>query len=192
MATTQSTVSLGDRYAEIAVVLVTAVALLAGWVYKSSVENRSVAFESEEGLSAALPAGWLRSEAEGAVVRVRDTASAGFATTYTISKLAVASDVTSAQAASFQMLDHSQQLTGFRVLDQQTVLVNGQEAYQVSYVFVEANPNVTHDDIPSVVRGLDYTFVKDGQAITISYWADEQEFELGLNRFHRFLSSVRM
>jgi len=128
---------------------------------------------------------------EGSLIRATDRTSAGFATTYAISKLAVAADVTPAQAASFQTLDRSQQLTGFRVLNQQTVLVNGQEAYQVSYVFVESDPDLTSADIPSVVRGMDYTFVKDGQAITVSYWADDQEFEAGLNLFNRFLSSVK-
>jgi len=182
--------SLGDRYAEITVVAVTVIALLAGWFYKSSVESRSVAFESD-GVSAAVPDGWLQSQGEGSLIRAADRTSAGFPTTYAISKLAVAADVTAAQAASFQTLDRSQQLTGFRVLNQQTVLVNGQEAYQVSYVFVESDPNLTSADIPSVVLGMDYTFVKDGQAITVSYWADEHEFEPGLNLFNRFLSSVK-
>ncbi len=190
MTTHQKTVSLGDRYAETTVVIVTVIALLAGWFYKSSVENRSVAFESD-GVSAALPAGWLRSEAEGDLIRTTDRTSAGFPTTYAISKLAVAADITPARAASFQTHDRSQQLTGFRVLNQQTVLVNGQEAYQVSYVFVESDPNLTQADIPSVVLGMDYTLVTDGQAITVSYWADEHEFEPGLNLFNRFLSSVK-
>ena len=190
MSTNTNKPSLGDRYAEIAVVVVTVIALLAGWFYKSSVESRSVTFESD-GVSAAVPDGWLQSQAEGNLIRATDRTSAGFATTYAISKLAIAADVTPAQAASFQTLDRSQQLTGFRVLNQETVLVNGQEAYQVSYVFVESDPDLTHADIPSVVRGVDYTCVKDGQAITVSYWADDQEFEAGLNLFNRFLSSVK-
>jgi hypothetical protein len=182
--------SLGDRYAEISVVVVTIIALLAGWFYKSSVENRSVAFKSE-GVSAAVPDGWIQSQAEGNLIRATDRTSTGFPTSYAISKLAVAPDVTTAQAASFRTLDRSQQLIGFRVLNQQSVLVNGQEAYEVSYVFVESDPNITRADIPSVVRGLDYTFVKDGQAITVSFWADEHEFEPGMNLFNRFLSSVK-
>ena len=190
MSTYMNKLSLGDRYAEITVVVVTVIALLAGWFYKSSVETRSVAFESD-GVSAAVPDGWLQSQAEGNLIRATDRTSAGFPTTYAISKLAVAADVTAAQAASFQTLDRSQQLTGFRVLNQQTVLANGQEAYQVSYVFVDYNPNATQAEIPSVVRGVDYTFVKGGQAITVSFWADEHEYEAGLNRFNRFLSSVK-
>ena len=53
--------SLGDRFAEITVVVVTIIALLAGWMFKSSVENRSVPFTSGA-VSAALPSGWLQSE----------------------------------------------------------------------------------------------------------------------------------
>jgi hypothetical protein len=190
MSTYMNKPSLGDRYAEITVVVVTVIALLIGWFYKSSVENRSVTFESD-GVSAAVPDGWLQSQAEGDIIRATDRASAGFPTTYAISKLAIAAEVTPVQAASFQTTDRSQQLTGFRVLNQQTVLVNGQEAYQVSYVFVDYNPNAIQADIPSVVRGVDYIFVKNGQAITVSYWADEHEYEVGLNLFNRFLSSVK-
>lgn len=190
MSTNTNKSSLGDRYAEITVVTVTVIALLAGWFYKSGVESRSVAFESD-GVSAAVPDGWIQSQAEGDLIRATDRTSTGFATSYTISKLAVAADVTPVQAASFRTSDRSQQLTGFRVLDQQAVSVYGQEAYQVSYVFVESDPNLTRADIPSVVQGVDYTFVKDGQAITVSYWADEHEFEAGLNLFNRFLSSVK-
>lgn len=190
MSTNMNKPSLGDRYAEITVVVVTAIALLAGWFYKSSVESRSVAFESD-GVSAALPDGWLQSQAEGDLIRATDRTSTGFPTTYAISKLAVAAEITPAEAASFQTLERSQQLTGFRVLKQQTVLVNGQTAYQVSYVFVESDPNITEADIPSVVRGVDYTFVKDSQAITVSFWADQHEFEAGMNLFNRFLSSVK-
>ncbi|HJR78473.1 MAG TPA: hypothetical protein VJ821_00285 [Anaerolineales bacterium] len=190
MTTAQKTVSLGDRYAETAVVIVTLLALLAGWLYKSSVENRSLTFESD-GIIAEVPKGWFQSQSESTVIQVTDPTSAGFATMYAISRQTVANDVSPAQAASFQNLDLGQQLTDFRVLDQQPVLVNGQEAYQVSYVFVESDPNLARDDIPSVVLGRDYTFVRNGQAITVSYRADEHEFEPGLNRFYRFLSSVQ-
>ena len=38
--------SLGDRYAEISVILVTLLALALGWALKSAVEARSVPFEA--------------------------------------------------------------------------------------------------------------------------------------------------
>ena len=47
-------ISLGDRYAEISVVVVTVIALLVGWFYKSGVENRSISFNSG-GITAAVP-----------------------------------------------------------------------------------------------------------------------------------------
>ena len=53
-------ISLGDRYAEITVIIVTIIALLAGWCYKSSVENSSIPF-NVEGITAHARKGWLQS-----------------------------------------------------------------------------------------------------------------------------------
>ena len=75
-------VSLGDRYAEISVLVLTVVALLAGWLYKSNVENRSIAFDSN-GITARAPQGWLQAQPTGdEILHTTDISSGGFGTTY--------------------------------------------------------------------------------------------------------------
>ncbi len=185
------TVSLGDRYAEIAVLALTIIALFIGWMYKSSVENRSVPFTSGS-VSAALPAGWLQSEGkDGDLVRVTDMTSSGFATTYKVRYAEVSKDVTYDQFASADIRSLGQNLTAFRVLSQQQVTVNGKEAFEVKYAFVESNPNAARQELPVVVRGLEYVFIKDGKAVTVTYWASQSEYESDLNLFTRFLTSVK-
>jgi hypothetical protein len=184
-------VSLGDRYAEIAVFAVTIIALLIGWMYKSSVENRSVPFEAK-GVSAALPAGWMQATGkDGDLVRVTDMNSGEFSTTYKVRYAEVSKDVTHDQFASADVRTLAQDLIAFRVLSQQRVTVNGREAFEIQYVFVESNPNVVRQDLPVVVRGLEYIFIKDGKAVTVTYWASQAEYDASLGLFQRFLTSIK-
>jgi hypothetical protein len=183
-------ISLGDRYAEITVILITVIALIAGWFYKSSVENSSIPF-NVEGISAQAPKGWLQSQPAGdELLRATDRSSSGFNTTYLLRKIPIAADTSAAQVANLLTLSHGQELLAFRALDQRDVTVFNKTAYEISYVYVESNPDLTHKNIPSVVRGADYIFVNGNYAVVVSYWADEKNYDLDLNRFHLFLESV--
>jgi hypothetical protein len=77
------------------------------------------------------------------------------------------------------------------VLEQQRVTVAGHEAYEISYVFVESDPNLTHAQFPKVVRGMDIIFLNGDQAAVVTYWAGEGSFELDLGRFQQFLKSLK-
>jgi hypothetical protein len=183
--------SLGDRYAEISVAVLTVIALLAGWFYKSAVENRSIPFESK-GISAQAPSGWLQVTPKGdEVLHVIDISSNGFGTTYLVRDIPIAADTTASQMASQLSLEHGQNLTAFRVLDQREVLVYGRTAYEVSYAYVESNPDMTHAELPSVVRGMDYIFIKGDRATVATFWAEEKNFDIDLARFLRFLESLK-
>ena len=183
-------VSPGDRYAELTVILITVIALLAGWFYKVSVENSSVPF-SASGVSAQAPKGWLQSGPVGEeLLRTTDRSSSGFNTTYILRKMPLAADTSAAQVASLLTLSHGQDLLAFRVLDQREVKVYGRIAYELSYVYVESNPNLTHKNIPSVVRGIDYIFMNGNGALVVSFWADDKNYALDLDRFLLFLRSI--
>jgi hypothetical protein len=183
--------SLGDRFAEIAVMVLTIVALLVGWNFKASVENRSVAFEAN-GISAQAPKGWRQAQATGdELLRTTDLSSNGFGTTYIIRQTPVAEDATEGGVASLMTLEYGQKLTAFRVLDQREVTVNGQKAYELRYVFVESNPDLTHASAPKVVYGLDYIYLNGANAVVVSYRAEEKNFDVDLDRFHTFLESVK-
>ncbi len=184
-------VSLGDRYAEITVALITIIALIGGWFYKSSVENSSVPF-NVEGITAQAPKGWLQSEPSGdELLRTTDRSSSGFNTTYILRKLPLAADTSASQVASFLTLGHGQELLAFRVLEQREVTVYGKAAYEVRYVYVESNPDLTHKNIPSVVRGMDYIYMNGDNAVVVSFWADDRNFDIDLGRFHLFLQSIK-
>jgi hypothetical protein len=183
--------SLGDRYAEITVVIVTLVALAAGWFFKSSVENASVPFEAQ-GVTAQAPRGWLQSGASGdELLRTVDINASGFGATYVVRQIVVTSEATASEVASRVAFEHAQDLLAFRVLDQQEVTdANGRRAFMLSYVYVESNPDLTHAELPSVVRGSDFIYLAGERAIVVSFQADEKNYDLDLGRFYTFLKSI--
>jgi hypothetical protein len=183
--------SLGDRFAELSVVLLTIVALVAGWFVKSSVENRSLAFTSG-GITAQVPTGWLTVRPSGnEVLHIIDRTTSGFGTTYVIEVEAVPADVQAGQIVSLVTLARGNTLALYRVLDQNEVLVQGRKAIEVDYVYVESAANLTHASIPAVVRGQDFIFINNGQAVIVGYRADQSAYDTELGRFYRFLVSVK-
>ncbi len=192
MTTTTATApSLGDRYAQWTVALLAVLALLAGWMLKAGVENRSVGFEAD-GVSAQAPAGWLRmAGGETELLHAANPASDGFGTTYVIDTVPVPANATGGDVASLLSLSRGQALTGFRVLDQFEVTVDGRAAYRMSFAYVETHPDATHDELPSVVQGIDFIFLDGSRAVVVTYMADESAYEADYGRFRRFLSSVK-
>ncbi len=183
--------SLGDRFAEISVFIITAIALLIGWNLKSNVENRAYLFEAN-GISVQAPDGWRQIQTSGdEAFHSAELSSDGFGTTYIVRNIPIPADASAGGIASLLTLERGQKMTAFRVLDQREVNVNDKIAYELSYVFVESNPDLTHASAPKVVYGVDYIYINGNQAVVVTYWAEEGKYEIDLDRFHRFLQSVK-
>ena len=184
--------SLGDRYAEISVILVALLALLAGWFVMEGAQNRSLPYDAA-GITAQVPAGWIQSTPDGELLLETHAraSSGGFQTTYSISKMLLTPDSGINESVSLLTLQRGQELTVYRVFDQRRIAMNGREGVQVTYVYVETNPNVSHAESPVVVRGEDFIFFTAEGAIIVSYRAAEENYERGLARFYRFLESVQ-
>jgi hypothetical protein len=71
------------------------------------------------------------------------------------------------------------------------VSIGGRDAYEITYAYVESNPNMTHVDLPVVVHGVDTIFFTDKGAVIVTYRASEAEYEGGLSAFHRFINSIQ-
>jgi hypothetical protein len=182
--------SLGDRYSDWAVIVVTLVAVLLGWLLMSNVQSRSVPFDSG-GVKGQMPAGWVTDLAEaGVVLHTSELGGSGFSTTYQLEVIPVASDASPSDVASFYSIDRAQNLNTVRVLEQQDVTVNGQNGYKVTYAFVDADSDLTRADVPVVVRGVDYFFIAGDHAVVVTYQAGEDNYTTDFGRFRRFLESL--
>jgi PPE-repeat protein len=179
------------RLSDLLVILITIIALLAGWLFKTSVENRSVSFDSA-GFSAQTPEGWLNVNPQGnEVLHVNELSSSGFGTTYIVESILIEKDSSFGQASSLLTLQRGQTLTAYRVLDQKEITVSGRQAYEISYVFVESNSNLTHNVFPNIVRGMDIIFLNGDHAMVATFWADKQSYDNDLGRFQLFLKSLK-
>src|SRR5512140_2033362 len=123
--------SLGDRYAELSVLVVTVIALALGWWLKTGVENRGLPF-SAAGITAQTPAGWLVSKASGEeVLHVTDRTAKGFGTTYLIQQMPAAADANLGGVAGMLTLQRGSELTAYKVLNQQNVSIGGRQAVEI-------------------------------------------------------------
>ena len=137
-----------------------------------------------------MPLG-LTLAAEGdSLVQVRQRASDGFQTEYVITQQPV-SDGGINEVVSLLTLQHGQDLIAYRVLGQQAVTLGGRDAYELKYAYVESDPNVSHADLPVVIRGVDYIFLNGGKAIIVTYRASDAEYARGLAAFLRFIHSIQ-
>lgn len=183
--------SLGNRFAELATLGLTLVALFLGWLLMNSVQGRTLPFEAG-GVSGQVPQGWMTASDDGdTLFRASDRSAEGYATTYRIESIPVAENSGPADVISLLTLQRGRALTAFRVLSQETsTTVAGNPAALVEYVFVESDPDLTQASIPSVVRAYDYIFVAGERALVVSFWADDAHFESNLPRFLAFLQSL--
>lgn len=188
---TSQTLAQSVRVSDPLLILLTVVALLVGWYFKASVENRSTPFEST-GISAQAPEGWLNVNPQGReILHVTELSSKGFGTTYIVESILIEKDSSFGQAASLLTLERGQTLTAFRVLDQKEITVSGKQAYEISYVFVESNSNLTHNIYPNIVHGLDIIFLNGDHAVVATFWADRLSYDYDLGRFQLFLKSLK-
>ena len=194
MTTTSKTmrvVSLGDRFAGLSVIVLTLIALALGWLLKSTVESRSLPFNSGS-ITAQVPSGWLAlHQKAGEILHVTDRTTTGFGTTYIIQLEAVPAGAKPGEILGLLTLERGNSLTAYRVVSQQQVLVQGRTALQIDYVYVESAANLNNAVMPSVVRGQDYVFVNGSQAVIVTYRADQSAFDADLGRFYQFLVSVK-
>jgi hypothetical protein len=182
--------SLGDRYSDLAVIVLTLVAVFLGWLLMSSVQSRSVAFDAA-GVKAQMPAGWRTSQADtGVILHATELGGSGFGTTYQVEVVPVASGAKPADVASLYSLSRGKDLLALRVLEQQDVSVNGHDGYKVTYAYVDSDSDLTQANIPVVVRGADYIFVAGDHAVVATYRASEDNYEADFGRFRRFLESL--
>lgn len=184
-------ISRSARLSDLLVIIITIIALLTGWMFKTSLENRSVSFE-KEGFNAQTPEGWLNVNPQGnEILHVTELSSSGFGSTYIVESILIEKDSSFGQAASLLTLQRGQTLNAYRVLDQKEITVSGKQAYEISYVYVESNPNLTHNVFPNIVRGLDIIFLNGDHAVVATFWADKLAYDNDLGRFQLFLKSLK-
>lgn len=185
-------VTRSDRFNSVLVVIAFGLAALAGLFLLGSDSSSLWSYSSREaGIDAVYPAGWLSDEEGDYIVRLRDPASRPFKTQYII-RVIPASQTTSVRNILDELtIQRSVDLSAYRVLNVESVTLNGIEQTQMNFVFVDADPDPFSQRVPTIVQGTDVVIIDEGRALVVTYMANDTDYAQGLGTFQTFLGSLR-
>lgn len=179
--------------AEWMVILLVAIALIAGWGLKASAEN-AVERYSANGITLSYPAHWMPSRPSDGSLRFRDTQAGGVPATITVRPAsacsAEAAAATVAAEAEGLILTHGSNLTAYSTLSTASAAFRGQPARRVSYAYVQDNANAFLQSLPVVMLGEDLVTYQQGQVYVISLRATQGEFAAAQGKFEALLGSI--
>jgi hypothetical protein len=180
-----------DQTAQSAVwiVVITLLALLLGWLIKGSIENR-VQVKEHGGVRAEFPAGWkieVGLNDEQFIFGGSDPFDPTLS--YSVRLMPASSDMKVTDLVVTHNLERGQKLNSYKVLDQTSQVVNGQNAYRVHFAYVLPGSN---DQAPLVVEGLDYYFFNQPKSMVVTLEENTTSFEDAQPRFLAFLQKVSM
>jgi len=167
--------------------LLTLCALVAAWVMKNSVENRLLLVE-QRGVSAYVPQGWKisRGIAEGSLVFSAKDIFASYHA-YNVHLEPISADMTEKDVVFMLNLTRSGVSDAYRVLNQEAIKINGKDAYQVNYAYVNAKDMT---EAPIVIEGLNTIFLEGDQALVAGIEAKAEDFSAAMADYDRFIRSI--
>ncbi len=181
-----------DRFADWAVIGLVVIALIAGWLIKSSAENLTQSISGDVG-SLTYPSGWLADKSDGLLVQDNRTAS-GVPTSFSVAVETVDADQDLKALSTQQTIGLAQDLDGFSMLSTKPDSVNGETAVTLSYAYVVV-PEVgtaSSDRVPVVAEATDTLIKRGDQLYVLRFSADSASFaSLGDVRA-RLLGSVKL
>ncbi len=148
---------------------------------------------TQEGITAAYPTGWLIDEDGDTdyIFRVRNMQEIGFKTTFRISVQAVGANTTTRTLFDALTMQRAQSLTAYRNLAVEPYFgLEDREASLANYQYVATDPNPYEESVPIVVRGVDILTVNRDQAIIITMLSDADHFDQNFALFEQFISRL--
>lgn len=181
-------------HAEWLVVLVVAIALVAGWGLKSYAETRVERYTAS-GVTVLYPAGWLPSKAPDGTLRFRDTHAGARPAVITVRPAAAADAQSAAGAVAAEAgglaLDRAMNWIAYHVITADgKASFRGQPAQRVSYVYVDDSANVFQQSLPTVMMGEDLVTYQEGRVYVFSVQAPQGEFAQAQRHFEALVGSV--
>ncbi len=194
-----------ERVSALLVVLVTLVALVAGFLLRDSAESATRSFTTPYNLTIAYPDGWRINDSDAANrVVMSEPGSGRFPTTFEVTNVVVdaSAPFTDVLGSVGQNLATSRgsDLTAYKVLDiQNQVVENGNRvaltikglpATITRYAYVSAPNSVFTGGIPTVVVGTDYLLRKDNRVYVFTVQSTEENEADAKARFERFVQDA--
>jgi protease PrsW len=177
--------TVGDRQANLALVVTFAILLVVGGVVWNGAVNGTTAF-AQGGFKGAYPSYFGLATQEGDVLRVADNLNTGaeFAISAPTPEGTPTGDSVAAQLAA----DRSTAYSVYRVVEKGKATVNGKEAFTERFAYVDAGELTS--SVPQVKEGMDYIIVDGGRVIVITLLAPGDQLPAVEPLFARFLNSL--
>nr|HID15117.1 hypothetical protein [Anaerolineae bacterium] len=189
--TVTQTLTRRARWADWAVVVLVAVALILGWALRETILFRTAPFTiAETDISGRYPADWLREIGEDPLLALRNPFTSPFNARLELRVRPLAPDVDPLQALDDLSFDRASQMTAYSVLNTDRVLV-GDEAVPLrtyTYVYVDNNPFADH--VPVVIKGMDVALPDEGRVVIVTLLADVDGFDAHQRYFRAFVESL--
>ncbi|HET6262698.1 MAG TPA: hypothetical protein VFG99_10750 [Chloroflexia bacterium] len=194
-----------ERVSALLVVLVTLVAIIAGFLLRNSVETATRSFQTPYGLTIAYPDGWRINDSDAANrVVMSDPGSGRFPTTFEVENVVVDASATFTDVLGTvgQNLATSRgtDLTAYKVLDIQNqrvengnrvgLTIKGLPAMITRYAYVSTPKSVLTEGIPTVVVGTDYLLLKGNRVYVFTVQSTEENEADAKARFERFVQDA--
>jgi hypothetical protein len=181
-----------QRWANYLTLAFIAVGLLVGLYLRDAVLYATATFiDSEAGIQAEYPAGWLIDFDGDYIFRVRDMSRVGFKTIIEVAVRPYSADMSPRNVFDDLGLQRPSTRTGYTERDRrQTILPDGEIADLIEYSFVFAESDPFFAPLQVVVLGQDVLVVRRGQAILLTFIADANTFDQDYAIFERFLASL--
>ncbi|MCK6577964.1 MAG: hypothetical protein L6Q98_07645 [Anaerolineae bacterium] len=180
-----------QRWGHYFVLIYAVLSILIGINLRESSLNAVVQYSnSQAGIRAFYPQGWLLDSEGDYVFRVRDMTAPSFKTTFQVATEPLASTASARNAVDLLTLRRSQ-LSAYQILSRsQIVLSNEQEALAVEYAYASTDDDPFLSQLPRIVAGVDIIVIQRGQAIIITFLSDVDSFDRNYVAFQRFLDAL--
>lgn len=178
-----------DRYAELLVVVITAIALIVAWGVKAGAESRAVHI-AIDGFAASYSHNWIREESfSPEILRIVDPASgARFPTTIVVST--AQGDGDAEQVIRALHHDRTLRKEMYQILGSTAVRLQAWDVYRSEFAYVYASPDLLNPTVPVVVHGVDHILPQGTFVVTCL--ADESVYDEAMADLDRFLISISL
>ncbi len=188
-----------DALSAALVIVVTLIALSAGYLLRNSVETRTKLYTDPSGVTIYYPDNWQlkASNLKSAPIQVRDLGGRGFPSTLELRRVVVDPKVDDKSVLGLVgnnlAVNRAGSLSSFKLFNLtpgQTI--KGLPGAKAHYVFVDNSSGVFQEGIPSVVLGDDYLVRKGGNIYIFTLQATQDNRPDALQIFDRFVESAQL
>lgn len=189
--TATRTLTRRDRWADWAVVVLVAAALILGLILRESTLFRTVPFDvAAAGLAGRCPADWVRESGDDPLLRARDPLGGEFDTALELRSRPLAVEAEPTMVLDALKLERAGQAAAYRTLGADVVLIGGETATRRTFTYVYDDRNPYVDRLPVVVQGVDLALRDDGRIIVVTFLADAENFDDHYRYFRAFAEAL--